>query len=260
MIGSALLAMPSEAIFGTRLRLERERRSVSLETVARFTKVSQSLFAEMERGEFTRWPPGIFGRAFIRGYAEAVGLDPDTVVAQYLDLFPTDDADVIRGRPEDPVKTFGAIAWADDFRAPVAEAVVGATPNAALRLVLAEDEAESRWRYRSNRSSLRLAAAGLEVTVVLVVAGVVALFAGAAGFWQATAIGGLSLAALGSLLLGGSPALWYLRRRVRFEEPAETAEPIELASVRRFEQDLIVSPNYYRPTGDKRYDRHVRHA
>lgn len=263
MVRSLLPVMPSEEIFGTRLRLERERRGVSLETVAVFTKVSQSLFAEMERGDFARWPPGIFGRAFIRGYAEAVGLDPDTTVVQFLALFPSDDVDLMRSRPGDSAEPTGGVAWADEFRALDVEpesGAIDANPHATLRLVLAEDEAQSRWRQRANRSSLRLGAAALDVTVVLVGAAVVAMFAGAAAFWKIAAIGSLSVAALSSLALGGSPALWYLRRRLRPADRIEAAPLTELTPVRRLGQDLIVSPKYYRPTGDRRYDRSVRHA
>ena len=44
-------------------------------------KVSLPLLEGLEADDISRWPGGIFRRAFVRAYAEAVGLDPDAVSA-----------------------------------------------------------------------------------------------------------------------------------------------------------------------------------
>jgi transcriptional regulator with XRE-family HTH domain len=83
--------MSDRHTFGPRLRRERERRGISLETIAIATKVSADLWEGLERNDFSRWPSGIFARAFIRDYARAVGLDSDEVVDEFCRLFPVGD-------------------------------------------------------------------------------------------------------------------------------------------------------------------------
>ena len=73
--------------FGDRLRRQRERRGVELEAIARATKVPASLFAGLERGDCSRWPGGVYSRAYIRAYAEAIGLDPDEAVEDFTAAF-----------------------------------------------------------------------------------------------------------------------------------------------------------------------------
>ncbi|PYR57439.1 MAG: hypothetical protein DMF91_19450, partial [Acidobacteria bacterium] len=36
----------------------------------------------------SHWPAGIFRRAFIRAYAQAIGLDPAVVVGEFLEIYP----------------------------------------------------------------------------------------------------------------------------------------------------------------------------
>jgi transcriptional regulator with XRE-family HTH domain len=74
--------------FGTRLRRQRERKQVTLSAIAERTKIHQPLLEELERDEVSRWPAGIFRRAFIRAYAEAIGLQPDDVVREFLAIHP----------------------------------------------------------------------------------------------------------------------------------------------------------------------------
>jgi cytoskeletal protein RodZ len=74
--------------FGPRLRQERERRQISLASIAANTKISRSLLEALERDDLSRWPTGIFRRSFVRSYAQAIGLDPDDVVREFLERFP----------------------------------------------------------------------------------------------------------------------------------------------------------------------------
>jgi transcriptional regulator with XRE-family HTH domain len=82
--------------FGPRLRTERERRGISIETIASVTKVGGDLWDGLERNDFSRWPSGIFARAFVRDYARAIGLDADEVVDEFCRLFPIGDRRVSR--------------------------------------------------------------------------------------------------------------------------------------------------------------------
>jgi transcriptional regulator with XRE-family HTH domain len=74
--------------FGARLRQRREEQAISLSTIADQTKIKLSLLEALERDDVTRWPSGIFRRAFVRAYAHAIGLQPDIVVREFLDTHP----------------------------------------------------------------------------------------------------------------------------------------------------------------------------
>lgn len=69
--------------FGDRMRRARERRGVTLEAIAQATKVPASLFAGLERGDCARWPAGVYSRAYVRAYAEAIGVDADEAVDDF---------------------------------------------------------------------------------------------------------------------------------------------------------------------------------
>jgi Helix-turn-helix domain len=75
--------------FGERLRLAREERGLSLEAIAQSTKIGASLLAALERGDCSRWPGGVYSRAYVRTYGQAVGLDPKALSAEFCDCFPT---------------------------------------------------------------------------------------------------------------------------------------------------------------------------
>jgi len=80
--------------FGRRLKDQRERQGVTLEAIAADTKINASLLAALERGDVSAWPAGIFRRAFVRGYATAIGAAPEPVVAEFGRLFPDPGTDV----------------------------------------------------------------------------------------------------------------------------------------------------------------------
>jgi transcriptional regulator with XRE-family HTH domain len=73
--------------FGAQLRRERERAGITLATIAQRTNVSGSYFVALERGDCSHWPPAVYSRAFLRGYAKTVGLHPEQVVAEAAQYF-----------------------------------------------------------------------------------------------------------------------------------------------------------------------------
>ena len=68
---------------GAYLKREREHRGLALRTISESTKVSFALLEGLEADDISRWPGGIFRRAFVRSYAQCVGLDPDDVVRRF---------------------------------------------------------------------------------------------------------------------------------------------------------------------------------
>jgi transcriptional regulator with XRE-family HTH domain len=75
--------MDDTTTLGAYLRAERERRDLTLRTISESTKVSLPLLEGLESDDISRWPGGIFRRAFVRSYAEAVGLDPDEIFRRF---------------------------------------------------------------------------------------------------------------------------------------------------------------------------------
>jgi hypothetical protein len=84
--------MTESTTLGADLRRERERRGLALKTISENTKVSIALLEGLEADDISRWPGGIFRRAFVRAYAQCVGLDADPVMRRFEEQFPADGA------------------------------------------------------------------------------------------------------------------------------------------------------------------------
>lgn len=74
--------------FGARLRQQREQHGIDLVAIAEQTKIKRSLLEALERDDLSQWPSGIFRRAYVRNYAQAIGLDPDATVQLFLQVHP----------------------------------------------------------------------------------------------------------------------------------------------------------------------------
>jgi cytoskeletal protein RodZ len=103
---------------GARLRYERERRQIALRSIAEGTKIGVSLLEGLERDDVSRWPSGIFRKSFVRAYAEAIGLDPDPVVREFVERYPDPlEVDVVApvspqpSSPSGPLSIKLTITW-----------------------------------------------------------------------------------------------------------------------------------------------------
>jgi cytoskeletal protein RodZ len=74
--------------FGARLRRTREEQQIALVTIAQQTKIKLSLLEGLERDDVSQWPSGIFRRAYIRAYAQSIGLNPDVIVREFSEMHP----------------------------------------------------------------------------------------------------------------------------------------------------------------------------
>ena len=179
----------TEESFGGRLRRERERRQIALSSLSANTKIGVALFEGLEREDLSRWPPGIFRRAFIRAYAEGIGLDADQVTREFLERFP-DPLELVSSAATGPVPPSAGV------REPV------------LRLTLADTGASFVGGSAVLDMRHRFAAVACDVGVVIAIA--LSVFVVSGMFWLPLAVAMLCYYMLGILLLGNTPGvcLW----------------------------------------------------
>jgi cytoskeleton protein RodZ len=72
---------------GAQLRASREARGLTLDAVARATRVQPRILAAIERDDVAAVPPRPFGRGFVKAYAAEMGLDPEQVTQDYFARF-----------------------------------------------------------------------------------------------------------------------------------------------------------------------------
>src|SRR5271156_6321514 len=71
----------TEGILG--VRIWRQQRGISLETIAASTKLSVRQLEAIEAGDFARLPGGIYNTSYIRQYARAIDFDEADLLAFY---------------------------------------------------------------------------------------------------------------------------------------------------------------------------------
>src|SRR6185295_2423673 len=183
--------------FSTWIRSERERRNISIASIAASTKIKASLFEGLERGDVSQWPAGIYRRSFVRAYAEAIKLDPETVCRKFAENFP-DAGDVTR-----PVAETAVDAAAPPAAAPVV------TPDesrqSSFRLTLAEAAGPFRGGQFLARRDRRLKAMAWDAGSLLAIA--IGAFIVLGTFWMPLAVATLVYYLGGILLLGNSPGV-----------------------------------------------------
>ena len=201
-----------EEPFGSQLRRERERRRIVLSSISANTKINLALFEALERGDVSRWPSGIFRRAFIRAYAEAIGLDADILTREFLERFPD---------PAAPAATVVA-------KAP-RPALVSA--DAGLRLTLADAGAPFRGGRVLARMWQRWAAVACDAGVVMAIAAIVFLASGK--FWLPLAVSMLGYYLGGILLLGNTPGVCLFAPTPGRGAPPSTSPTLLTTTVKR---------------------------
>jgi cytoskeletal protein RodZ len=68
---------------GQYLRRHREKAQMSVEEIARATRVPIDSVSRIEGDQFDELPGEVFVRGFLKSYARAVGLPPEEVLARY---------------------------------------------------------------------------------------------------------------------------------------------------------------------------------
>ncbi|MGH9773726.1 MAG: helix-turn-helix domain-containing protein [Candidatus Acidiferrales bacterium] len=70
--------------FGEQLRREREMRGVTLDEISAATRISVRFLEALESAQWKQLPGGVFNRGFIRSVARYLGLDEESLIAEYV--------------------------------------------------------------------------------------------------------------------------------------------------------------------------------
>lgn len=80
--------MISLSELGKRLKEAREAKNLSLDDLQTLTKIQKRYLVGIEEGKYELMPGKFYIRAFIKQYAEAVGLDPEMIFEEYKNEIP----------------------------------------------------------------------------------------------------------------------------------------------------------------------------
>ena len=84
--------------FGETLRNAREAKGLTTSQIASKTRMLVQIVEEMENEDFHRIAAPIYGRGFVRLYAECVDLDPIPLVKEFMDIYEGRRAPIVRTR------------------------------------------------------------------------------------------------------------------------------------------------------------------
>ncbi|MDG5789015.1 helix-turn-helix domain-containing protein [Evansella sp. AB-P1] len=73
---------------GSRLKAAREDKGYSLEELQTITKIQKRYLQAIEEGEFSRLPGDFYARAFVKSYADAVGIPSEVLFEEHRDELP----------------------------------------------------------------------------------------------------------------------------------------------------------------------------
>ena len=107
--------MSERHAFGPTLRRARLNRGISLDQVAAATKISADLWSGLEENDLSRWPTGLYARAYIRAYADEIGIDPEATVDEFCRCFPVGDRRAGRIVREQAALIGHESTWRDDL-------------------------------------------------------------------------------------------------------------------------------------------------
>ena len=138
----------SRASFGQFLISSRTRAGVSLEAISSTTKVTVRQLQALESGRVEVLPGGVYRRSIVRGYAAAIGLNPEIALDWFDRTFGSEAAPPFRlETPENPATTQRMIRFAPS-RAVLAVAALVVIAAVVAPLALPDEEEQGRGDQR----------------------------------------------------------------------------------------------------------------
>ena len=198
--------MSEREAFGPNLRRTRIQRGISLDRISEATNVSADLWVGLECNDFSRWPSGIYARAYVRAYAFEIGADPEASVNDFCRWFSQGDRRVSRVVKAQAAIVGHNLQWKDDLapglrerRAQPPEPVKDGPPAAFTRL--------GRLTVAGGDLMAIIAVSTLLMAVLPI--GWLAAMAGVAAVYHTVAI----------VSIGSSPAVWALLTYLESRHP-----------------------------------------
>jgi transcriptional regulator with XRE-family HTH domain len=202
--------MGEREAFGPNLRRLRVQRGISLETIAASTKVHADLWTGLERNDLTRWPTGIYARAYVRAYALEIGVDPDTTVDEFCRLFPNGDRRVVRVVRQQAALVGHDLRWKDDLVGSITDEKRSAPPSQAHDLPAI-----------AFTKTGRLVAAVLDLSAAVGTSAAIAKVVPIR--WSVSlAVGVLAYHTISLIALGSTPAVWAIETYLTNRHPTTT--------------------------------------
>ena len=90
---------------GDRLREARTAKGFTLDDLQSITKIQKRYLSGIENEDYSMMPGSFYVRAFIKQYAEAVGLDPDEMLSLYKDTSSSAEPEEETGQITSPTLT-----------------------------------------------------------------------------------------------------------------------------------------------------------
>src|SRR5262245_43107088 len=213
--------MTSREAFGPNLRRRRIREGISLEDLARHTRVSVDLWDAMERNDFSKWPVGLQARAFVREYAVAIGVDPSETINDFCRWFPQGDRraeSLVRGTAD---LVGHELEWRDDLP-PTIPRDRRANPERGNAPTGAGPREVPDRRPLARVGAARAVTLAADLLVLCAFAGLLTL-TGRVSVWAALAVAAVLYHGVSQMLLGCTPAAWvteaYLSTQRHFRSP-----------------------------------------
>ena len=183
------------------------QRGISLESIAGATKVHSDLWAGLERNDLSRWPAGIYARAYVRAYALEIGIDPDATVDEFCRLFPNGDRRIVSVVRQHAELVGHDLRWKDDLVGSVTDEKRSVPPSDSPDLPAV-----------AFTTTGRIAAAGLDLSAAIGTGAAVATLM-PLRWSEALAVSVLAYHAVSLVALGSTPAVWVIETYLANRHP-----------------------------------------
>jgi transcriptional regulator with XRE-family HTH domain len=200
--------MSEREAFGPNLRRMRMQRCITIEQIAAATKVSANLWSGLERNDLSRWPSGIYARAYVRAYAVEIGIDPQVTVDEFCRSFPTGDRRAGRVVREQAALIGHDLQWTDDL----------AHVEADRRVEPSKPDLPPIAFTRAGRI---IAAVGDACAVAVIAVVLVELLP--IGWAVAAAVGAFAYQGVSLVALGCTPAVWTVETFLGSRHPSKSS-------------------------------------
>jgi transcriptional regulator with XRE-family HTH domain len=207
--------MSDAQTFGPDLRRIRIERGLSIEAIAKETKITADLLAGLERNDFARWPTGLYARAYVRAYAQHIGVDPDATVDEFCRWFPQGDRRAERRMREHSAIVDHQLEWRDD------RVVAGSQADRRARPAGSQPLAD--FGDRLSGEQIRLGAAAGDALAVALLGALGALLVG--GWAAPLAVCAILYFSVSTATLGCTPSVWLVDTYLTHRYPQSGRDP-----------------------------------